>query len=425
MSTEALELILPALHPGQQRVLDEARRFNCLVTGRRWGKSTLGRHLLMNPALNGKPTAWIAPSYKYLLPNWREVCETLRPVIETKSEEEKHLGLLGGGEIDFWSADGGAPGEGRKYARVVFDECGLGGVNLMTLWTRSLRPTLADFQGDAWFLSTPKAATGDFAQLFAYGQGERPDWKSWRAGTRENPYIAASEIEAARADLPLAAFQQEFEGEFVSWTGSVFRFLEKAIVDGPLGEDHQRWKAPACWETTALQFYIGCDWAGAGRSAGGDFTAFIVMASDGTVCHVDRFRADYAMQRARLAALVDRFRPAAVLCESNSIGAPQISELRRSGLVVQGFTMTNATKARLVEQLALAFESGAVKIPEIENRAALLAELMAFEGQPIGNGLTRFAAPAGTHDDLVIAMMLAHEASHKTPVGYRSERVIF
>ena len=422
---EQIELELPALHPAQQRVMDERRRFNCLMAGRRFGKSTLGRHLLMNEALQGNPAAWIAPTYKYLVPNWRTVCETLRPVIIKKSEEEKSLTLIGGGEIDFWSADAGAPGEGRKYALVVVDEAALIGTQLETLWTRSLRPTLADLQGSAWFLSTPKAANSYFGTLYSYGQGDRPDWASWKIGTRENPFISPEEIDAARADMPAMAFSQEFLGEMVSWTGSVFRFLEKAILDMPLHAQYERWNQPIPWSLAGnLEFYIAADWAGAGRSATGDFTAYIVLASDGTVCHIDRFRADYAMQRVRLQALIERFHPAAVLCESNSIGSPQIAELRRSGLAVQGFTMTNATKARLVEQLALAFESGKVRIPDIENRAVLLAELMSFEGTSIANGLTRFAAPApGSHDDLVIAMMLAWEAAFSQKGCFRGDYV--
>src|SRR5579863_351484 len=214
MSTATqIEIKLPALHEAQRRVSSEAKRFNCLMAGRRFGKSTLGRHLLMNKALNGRPAAWIAPSYKYLLPNFRTVCETLRPVIVSKSEEEKHLTLIGGGEIDFWSADAGAPGEGRRYSLAVVDEAAIIGAQLETLWTRSLRPTLADLQGSAWFLSTPKAANSYFGQLFAYGQGERPDWMSWKIGTRENPFISPDEIAAARADMPATAFAQEFEGE--------------------------------------------------------------------------------------------------------------------------------------------------------------------------------------------------------------------
>jgi len=389
-----------------------------LRAGRRWGKSTLGRHVLMHEALKFRPAAWIAPSYKYLLPNWREVYEVLRPVIVSKSEEERHLCIAGGGEVDFWSADGGMPGEGRKYGLVVFDECAMMGGALERLWTRSLRPTLADLQGSAWFLSTSKAASSYFSTLFAYGQGERSDWKSWQCGTFENPYIAAQEIEAAKQDLPAAAFAQEFLGDAVSFSGTVFTNLESAIIDQPLPAEYREWRKPSIFATVPYEFYIGCDWAGAGRRAGGDFTAFIAMASDGTVCAIERFKADFAMQRTRLQGLCSRYRPAAVLAEQNSIGAPQIQALRVSGLSVQSWTATNATKHKAVEALALAFEEGRIKIPDIENRAALLAELMGFEATPLPNGMTRFAAAKGAHDDLCIALMLAHLAAHRPTFGF-------
>ena len=409
--------MLPALHPAQQRVLSEARRFNLLRAGRRFGKSTLGRHVLMHEALRFRPAAWVAPSYKYLLPNWREVCDTLAPVIVSKSEEEKHLCIAGGGEIDFWSADGGLPGEGRSYGLVVFDECAMMGADLERLWTRSLRPTLADLQGGAWFLSTSKAASSYFNTMFAWGQGDRPDWRSWQLGTAANPFIPAEELESARRDMPAAAFAQEFLGDAVSFSGAVFTNLEQAIIDAPLPEQYARCAQQRSWMTPEMEFFIGCDWAGAGRRAGGDFTTFVVMAKDGTICAIERFKADFALQRVRLAGLVSRFRPAAVLAEENSIGAPMLSALRASGISVQGWTATNATKHKAVEALALGFEEQRVKIHDIENRAVLLAELMAFEGTSLPNGMTRFAAPSGGHDDLVIALMLAYLASHRPRVG--------
>ena len=417
-------VLLPELHPGQLKVLSEARRFNLLRAGRRFGKSTLGRHLLMSEALKGRPAAWIAPTYKYLTPNWREVSFLLQPVIESKWEEEKHIRLINGGEIDFWSADGGTPGEGRFYSLLVFDECAMLGAQLEALWTRSLRPTLADFQGGAWFLSTSKAASSYFNQMFAWGQGERDEWRSWQLGTADNPYISPEEIASARRDLPAAAFAQEFEGNAVSFSGSVFVNLEAAIIDRPLPPQYMRWEAPSSsWLDPGIQFYCGVDWAGAGRKAGGDWTAMVVLSGDGVVCNITRVKADYAAQRELLKALVERYH-AIVLAERNSIGDPQIRALQASGLRVQSWVATNATKAKAVESLALKFEQGRVKIPDIETRSALLGELMAYEAVPLANGMTRFSAPSGGHDDLVTALMIANLAASRPRSGERGEWIL-
>ena len=57
-------LTLPKPHPAQQRVMDEAKRFNVVCCGRRWGKTELGMDRLIHQALEGKPVAWFAPNYK-------------------------------------------------------------------------------------------------------------------------------------------------------------------------------------------------------------------------------------------------------------------------------------------------------------------------------------------------------------------------
>jgi len=57
-----------------------------------------------------------------------------------------------------------------------------------------------------------------------------------------------------------------------------------------------------------------------------------------TVCEIQRFKADFAIQRARLLGLCSRYGPTAVLAEQSSIGAPQLEALRLAGLQVQSWT---------------------------------------------------------------------------------------
>src|SRR5574340_546424 len=98
-----ITLQLPELHPGQQRIIQEARRFNVVCCGRRWGKTVLGMDRLIHPALAGKPVAWFSPSYKLQAETWCELRSTLDPVTRDKSEQEKRLELIGGGVIELWS----------------------------------------------------------------------------------------------------------------------------------------------------------------------------------------------------------------------------------------------------------------------------------------------------------------------------------
>jgi len=102
--------------------------------------------------------------------------------------------------------------------------------------------------------------------------------------------------------------------------------------------------------------------------------------------------------------LAKKFNNAAVLVESNSIGTPQLEELQRMGLSVQGFQTTNASKAQIIDALALAFEQNSIKIL---NDQQMIGELMAYESERLPSGLLRYGAPEGMHDDIVISLALA------------------
>ena len=396
-------LTLPKPHAGQQQVIDGSKRFNVLCCGRRWGKSELGMDRLIHPALQGKPVAWFAPNYKLAAPVWRELQNRLQPVARDVSQQERRLELKGGGVLDVWSLDSADSGRGRAYAAVVLDEAALI-PNLENAWQESIRPQLTDFQGSAWFLSTPKGVANYFHRLYQRGQDPaQADWASWRMPTSANPHIPAAEIEAAREDLSEAAWSQEYNGDFISWEGQVFRRILDAIGEPPSN-------VPAV--------AIGVDW---GRS--NDYTVFTGVSTGGQVLAIDRFRGlEYSLQRARLQAFWERQgRLSWIFAESNSMGGPVIEQLRRDGLPVTAFTTTNASKAMAIDALALAFERGSITIP---NHAALLGELQAFEAKSLPSGMTRYAAPEGLHDDCVMSLALAWQGL-ATWQWQRTNRVMY
>jgi hypothetical protein len=71
---------------------------------------------------------------------------------------------------------------------------------------------------------------------------------------------------------------------------------------------------------------------------------------------------------------------------------------------VIGVQLTNVSKANMVESLALAFEQTEL---EIINDPVLVGELLAYEMERLPGGLIRYGAPAGMHDDTVMALALA------------------
>ncbi len=211
---QTIKLPLSRPHPAQQQVLDERRRFNVLVAGRRFGKSRLGLRLLSETALDGKPCAWCSPTYKNLAELWREAVRNLIPVTAHKSETERRLELITGGVIDFWSLENPDVIRGRRYARVVVDEAAMVR-ELADVWALVLRPTLIDYQGDGYFLSTPKGRN-DFMAFYELDTVKHdPEWKSWRFPSNANPCLPDGEIESLAATHTQRAYEQEIEARFI------------------------------------------------------------------------------------------------------------------------------------------------------------------------------------------------------------------
>lgn len=390
--SERVRLRLTKHHPGQARVVAEAKRFNTLACGRRFGKTTLGIERLVHPALKSLPVAWFSPTYKMLAEIWREARLTLDPITERINAQEKRIELITGGVMDMWSLDAPDGPRGRKYARIVIDEAAMIPA-LKEAWQQVIRPTLTDYEGDAWFLSTPKGINF-FKELFDKGQDPlETSYASWQMPTLTNPFIKPSEVDAARAELPAQVFQQEYLAEFLQNEGAVFRNIQ-ANLTAPAdarAEDHKEHRIVA-----------GVDW---GQK--NDFTvicAFCVNCK--TEVELDRFnKIEWAHQRGRLRTVYDRWQIKETVAEENSIGSPNIEALRREGMRVTAFQTTPASKPPLIQSLALALERTEAKWL---NDPVAKAEMVAYESKVnTHTGRVSYSAPEGLHDDTVIARALA------------------
>src|SRR2546430_2398915 len=125
MYSKTIGLSLPAPHSEQAKLIQEAKRFNVVSCGRRWGKTVLGMDRLIHAALQGQPVAWFAPNYRLLSDVWRELQTILQPILARPNQQERRLELHGGGVVEMWSLDSPDAGRGRAYALVVIDECAL------------------------------------------------------------------------------------------------------------------------------------------------------------------------------------------------------------------------------------------------------------------------------------------------------------
>lgn len=391
-------------HAGQLDIIRNARRFNVVSCGRRFGKTAMGLAMAMTgypghfkALMQGYDVGWFAPNYKLLDEAWRNAKNALgaQGIIKRTDSQQHRMELTTGGSLDFWTLEDPDGGRGRKYGLVLVDEAAMAR-HLQQAWDAAIRPTLTDYQGAAWFFSTPKGRNF-FWELHQRGVSQRwPDWAAHHAPTVSNPHIDPAEVEDARKSLPERIFAQEYLATFLEDGGGVFRRVTEAI-DNTLPADSHK----AVADRDGRAYVIGVDW---GRH--NDFTVFTVVdAKERAVVAVDRFTdIDYAVQLGRLQALHQRFPKAPILAESNSMGGPLIEQLQRLRLPVRPFQTTAASKTEAIEALALAFEQGSIRIPALK---WLTDELMAFDQERLASGAMRYAAPRGGHDDGVMSLAIA------------------
>lgn len=348
--------------------------------------------LALQTGLEGKRAWWVAPTYPVAQVAWRELRYASRQIPGVDiSESERRITYPTGGWVQVRSADNPDSLRGDGLDLVVIDEAAFVAEEA---WSEALRPALADRRGKALIISTPKGRNW-FWRAYQLGQdASQCEWRSWQAPTSSNPYIAPQELLDAKAGVPERVWRQEFLAEFLEDGGSVFRGVRAAATARVLTHAEP-----------GRRYVLGVDW---GKVE--DFTVITVLDDEsGEVVRVDRFnQIDYTIQKARVVAAFEAFRPVCVVVEKNSIGEPLIEDLQRSGLPVTAFTTTNASKSLVIDALALAFERGEVKVP---NDPVLIAELEAFEMERLPGGSFRFAAPPGMHDDTVMSLAFAWHGS--------------
>jgi hypothetical protein len=386
--TTSKQIVIPRLHPAQQEIFDDRSRFRVAFCGRRWGKTELAvdeiiRGTCEQPGMYWwVGLTWRSASMKRA---WRLMKRRFDGIAEIR-EADKEIQLPNGSEIWLRTAEAPDSLSGEGVHGACLDEFTMMGENV---WTEHIRATLADVQGWALFTGVPKGKNWGWRN-WVKGQNAEPGWKSWQMPTATNPFILATEIEAARKDLPQRMFEQEYLAAVIDDAGGVFR----GVLDAASSSRLERGLA-------GRQYVFGVDF---GKQH--DFTVIAVFDVEAqAMVELDRFnKIDYVVQRDRLMALAERFRPSIIVAETNSIGIPNIEHLQREGLPIQPFTTTGPSKTLAIDALAGAFERREIKIlPD----PVLVNELQAYEAERLPSGSFRYNAPAGCYDDTVVATMLA------------------
>jgi len=120
---------------------------------------------------------------------------------------------------------------GRSYDLIIFDEAAL--ADGKDAFNVALRPTLDKPNSKALFISTPRGRNNWFSEFYYRGYSDDfREWCSIRATYLDNPRMSQSDIDEARKSMSEAEFKQEYEADFNTYEGQIWKFnFETQVKD--------------------------------------------------------------------------------------------------------------------------------------------------------------------------------------------------
>lgn len=384
-----LDVLLPEPHQKQAEMLDSQKRRKVICAGRRVGKTTLLAMLATLRALEGRRVLELAPTADQTDAFWAAACAYLQSGIAAgaiyKNETNRVLELPTGGRIRAKTAHNADTARGDYGDVIIHDEYSVMGADV---WDKITAPMTLDTDAEVIFAFTPKGRNHAW-KLFQSATAAPDRWDVWHFTSFDNPYLSRAALSEITKDMSERAYQQEILAQFVEDGAGVFRNVRQLSTAQP---------EPAI---EGAQYIIGRDWA---RTNDASVSSVWDIARQREVCLEVEQGLPFALQIGRLQALAARYNNALVIAEQNSLGDPLIEQAAAAGIRVMAFVTTNATKAQGVDRLALACERQAVTFQDAE---AGILEMESFESSRTPLGMVKYSAPAGLHDDIVMARLFA------------------
>lgn len=218
----------PQFAPFHQR----KQRWATVVAHRRAGKTVACVMDLVDDALRCKlPNprfAYLAPFYAQAKDvAWTYLKQFTAPIPGAQpNESELRVDLPNGARVRLYGADNYNRMRGIYLDGVVLDEYADMDPRA---WSEVLRPALADRQGKAVFIGTPKGRNS-FWDRWQIAQTD-PEWYALMLKASETGLVAAKELEQAKKEMTPEQYDQEFECSFLAAIVGAYYGREMASVE--------------------------------------------------------------------------------------------------------------------------------------------------------------------------------------------------
>lgn len=411
----------PEAHSKKQQLIMSAFQIPGLkkiyvACGTKYGKS-LSASVCQSQAALARPGTlwrWIAPIYEQAKIGMGYFKKMLPPKPHTDIKDGAMRIFLPRIEtqIQFWHCKNPDSLEGVGSHGNIFDEAAKCPYEAVA----AAQTTVTFTKGPQGYFSTPLGKNWFYRECmeaeehmkWALKNGKQPSRIFLKARTIDNPFIDPQVIEDARRDLPDRLFRQYYLAEFVE-DGMVFVGFRDCIrgkVIDTIGAV-QYWFAD---DSAERDVFIGVDWA-----KKEDYTVFTALTlKDGkpAMAGFMRFQGiGYVEALKELYKFIKKFKNI-VMIKHDRTGVGEAIDDMMAQLTVpfEGVVFTNSSKAAMVNQLIMAFETQEI---EICNWPEMIKELESFSVVTSEIGTARYNAPGGMHDDIVASLMLANTAAQE------------
>lgn len=295
---------------------DRPQRFAALVCHRRAGKTVATINDIIKRAVE---CTLPAPRYAYIAPLHRQAKDIAWDYLKRftapfpdreVNESELRIDLPGERRIRLYGADNPDSLRGLYLDGVVIDEPAQ---MKPAVWAEVIRPALADREGWATFIGTPKGRNW-FYDIFRRGEKDEA-WYTMVLRASQSGILKAAEIEAMTADMAPSQIDQEMECSFEA-PDSV-QFIDGALVDAARARKIDRPNGARVMGVDVARF--------------GDDRSVILVRTDA----VEHVRVMKGIDTQQLAALVAEeaktWRPDAVFVDGAGVGGGVVDRLRMLG----------------------------------------------------------------------------------------------
>lgn len=207
---------LDARNASGRRVYDRLSLF----AGRRGGKTRVGGIAAVK-SMQPNTLGWAcAPSYPeledYVMPAVLSLVP--RSWIAEWSQSRRELTLKNGARCAFRSLDDPERGRGPGLDWCWIDEAR----KVQELAWKTISPAVAGNAGVAWFTTTPNGFDWCYKQLWLRADESEPGYWACKYWTSEQAAFPKEEIERERRTMDPTFFAQEYQADFVTFTGAIY-----------------------------------------------------------------------------------------------------------------------------------------------------------------------------------------------------------